>query len=189
MPDKMKTRMPMIRFVWTVPNLLTLCRFLLLFPILWSMSEARPVLLCVFVFFAILTDSLDGYFARRLNQKSEFGKILDPVVDKVNVLAVIIFMLISKQYEFPLWFFLFFSIRELAVLLCGLFIVVKHKPVMESNRSGKYSAFVTGVAVFLFALKFQPFGWILLWTALALTLYSSGEYLRRFLENAKEGRL
>ncbi len=179
--------MPMIRFVWTVPNLLTIFRFLLLFPILWSMSETRPVLLCVFVFFAILTDSLDGFIARRLNQKSDFGKILDPVVDKVNVLTVIIFMLISKQYEFPLWFFLFILIRELAVLLFGLYIITKQRPVMESNRSGKYSAFVTSVMVFLFALKFQPFGWILLWTALALTLYSSGDYLRRFLKNTKEG--
>jgi CDP-diacylglycerol--glycerol-3-phosphate 3-phosphatidyltransferase len=178
--------MPMIRFVWTVPNLLTILRFLLLFPILWSMSESRPALLCVFVFFAILTDSLDGFIARRLNQKSDFGKMLDPVVDKINVLAVILFMLISKQYEFPLWFFLFLSIRELTVLLCGFYIVIKNKPVMESNRSGKYSAFVTGVAVFMFALKLQPFGWILLWLALALTLYSSGEYLRRFIRDSKE---
>ena len=178
--------MPMIRSIWTVPNLLTLSRFLLLFPILWSMSEENPVLLCVFVFFAILTDSLDGYFARRLDQKSDFGKILDPIVDKVNVLAVIIFMVISKQYEFPLWFFLFISIRELAVLFCGLYIIMKKKPVMESNRSGKVSAFATGVAVFLCALKFQPFGWILLWLVTALTLYSSAEYLLRFLKNAKE---
>jgi len=95
--------------------------------------------------------------------------------------------LISKQYEFPLWFFLFILIRELAVLLFGLYIITKQRPVMESNRSGKYSAFVTSVMVFLFALKFQPFGWILLWTALALTLYSSGDYLRRFLKNTKEG--
>jgi CDP-diacylglycerol--glycerol-3-phosphate 3-phosphatidyltransferase len=178
--------MPMIRSVWTVPNLLTISRFLLLFPILWSMSEARPVLICLFVSLAILTDSLDGYFAKRLNQKSDFGRILDPVVDKVTVLAVIVFMLISKQYEFPLWFFLFLSIRELTVLMCGFYIVMKNRPVLESNRSGKLSAFVTGVAVFLFALKLQPFGWILLWAALILTLYSSGDYLHRFLKKAEE---
>lgn len=181
--------MSMIRFVWTVPNLLTISRFLLLFPILWSMSEARPVLLCVFVFLVILTDNLDGYFARRLNQQSDFGKILDPVVDKVSVLVVIVFMLISKQYEFPLWFFLFLLIRELVVILCSFYLVIKNIPIMESHLSGKISAFVTGLAVFLFALKFQPFGWILLWTALVLTFYSSGDYLYRFLGNKKRASL
>jgi CDP-diacylglycerol--glycerol-3-phosphate 3-phosphatidyltransferase len=144
------------------------------------MSENRQGWLCVFVCLAILSDSLDGYFARRLNQKSDLGKILDPIVDKVTIIGVILFMLISEQYVFPLWVFLFFLFRELAILFCGFHVVMKHNLVMESRQIGKVSAFVTGLAVFLFALRFQPFGWILLWVALTLTLCSSIDYLRAF---------
>jgi CDP-diacylglycerol--glycerol-3-phosphate 3-phosphatidyltransferase len=179
-------RMRITHSLWTLPNVFTISRLFLLIPILWSMSESRPVLLCVFACFAILIDSLDGYLARRLNQKSDFGRILDPVVDKMSVLGVIVFMLVSPQYEFPLWFFLFLLVRELAVLACSFYIIVKHKPIMESKRSGKVSAFVTGSAVFLFALKFQSFGWILLWIASALTLFSSGDYFYSFLKNTRD---
>jgi CDP-diacylglycerol--glycerol-3-phosphate 3-phosphatidyltransferase len=169
----------------TWPNLLTVSRFFLIGPILWSMSQGRLFLICVFISIAILTDLFDGYLARRLNQKSDAGKILDPIVDKVAVLVVIIFMLLSPDYQFPLWFFLLLLIREFGVLICGLYVLVRDKPIMESNRSGKNSAFVTGLAVFLFAIKLQPFGLILLWLALILTLYSSWQYLRYFLQYVK----
>ena len=169
--------------LWTLPNLLTVSRLFLLWPIIWSMSEGRTILICVFIMLAILTDILDGFFARHLDQKSNAGKILDPIVDKVAVLSVMLFMLISTDYHFPLWFFLFFLLRELGVLLCGLYVLARAKPIMESNRSGKNSAFVTGLTVFLFAIKLQPFGWILLWLALILTLYSSWQYLWLFIKH------
>lgn len=173
--------------LWTWPNLLTISRLLLLWPILWSMSQGRTVLICVFISIAILTDIFDGYLARRLGQKSDAGKILDPIVDKVAVLGVIFFMLVSKDYQFPLWFFLFLLVREFGVLLCGLYILIRCMPIMESNRSGKNSAFVTGLAVFLFAIRLQPFAWILLWLALLLTLYSSWQYLRLFKKQVDKG--
>jgi CDP-diacylglycerol--glycerol-3-phosphate 3-phosphatidyltransferase len=171
--------------LWTWPNLLTISRLFLLWPILWSMSQGRTVLVCSFIAIAIITDIFDGYLARRLDKKSNAGKILDPIVDKAAVLGVVLFMLVSPDYQFPLWFFLFLLLRELGILLCSLYVLIRYKPIMESIRSGKNSAFVTGLAIFLFAIKLQPFGWILLWLALILTLYSSWQYLRLFLKHVK----
>ena len=133
----------------------------------------------------LATDFLDGYIARRFDQRSDLGRIIDPIVDKISILVVTFYMVISPVYKFPLWFFIFVLAREL-ILMVGSSLVIKKKDiVMESNRPGKNSAFAVGVVVILFVLGLQPYGWIVLWIAFILTVYSSYIYLRLFLEQLK----
>lgn len=91
--------------IWTIPNILTILRllaapFLALAYVLFPPPFADIIGLCLFVG-AALTDYLDGYLARRLNQKSRFGTMLDPIADKAMV--VIALMVLGALYGLNPW--------------------------------------------------------------------------------------
>ena len=174
--------------VWTVPNLLSVFRLLLLIPILLALQHEQRVWALFLMLLSVGTDFLDGYIARRWNQRSDFGRMIDPVVDKICVLTVVCFMVVHTAYSFPLWFFVFLLVREVGLMMCSLLVVRRKRVVMESNRPGKNSAFANGMVVLLFVLNLQPYGWIVLWIALALTLYSTWVYLRLFLKQIQDIR-
>jgi len=171
--------------IWTVPNGLTLMRLLFLVPILVFLHRGQRLPAVAFIFLGLASDFLDGIIARRFNQSSDLGRLMDPVVDKVNILAVGLLMILSPVYHFPLWYFLFLVIRELAVLICGFFVVRKRKIVLEANKPGKRSAFFTGVCVFLYILGWEPFTRISLWIAFGLALYSTWTYFQIFMKQVK----
>ena len=78
--------------VWTIPNVLTIIRMLLIpvFVVLFFHEEEIKVAsLCVFCA-ASLTDMLDGYLARKLNQITDFGKLFDPLADKLMVITAMV---------------------------------------------------------------------------------------------------
>jgi len=171
--------------IWTVPNLLTILRLAFLIPILVFLSRGARLPAVAFIALGIASDFLDGIIARRFNQSSDLGRLMDPVVDKVNTLAVGLLLILSPIYGFPLWYFLFLAVRESAVLVCGLIVVRKRKIVLESNRPGKWSAFFTGVCILLYILGWEPFTWISLWFAFGLALVSTWTYLRIFMKQVK----
>ncbi len=171
--------------ILTVPNMLTAARLVLIIPILLCLAHGARAWAFFWGALAIATDLLDGWFARRLGQFSELGRLFDPVVDKIGALSVMLFLAVSPRYDFPLWFLCFMAARESAVLILGLFLFRKQAKVSESNRAGKWSAWTTGVAVLLYILDWQPYGAVLLWTAFGLTLLSSYTYLRVFLQKSK----
>jgi cardiolipin synthase len=172
----------------TIPNLLTLLRLVFLVPILLFLWKGQRLPAVGFIFLGVTSDFLDGIIARRFNQSSDLGRIMDPLVDKLNILSVGLLMILSPLYRFPLWFFLFLVARELAVLACGLLVVRKRKIVLEANTPGKRSAFFTGVCVLLYILGWEPYTWISLWIAFVLALYSTWTYFQIFLNHVREVR-
>jgi CDP-diacylglycerol--glycerol-3-phosphate 3-phosphatidyltransferase len=127
---------------------------------------------------ASLTDFVDGYIARHYNQTSDFGKFLDPLADKLLVVAA---MLIFVQWgRMPSWAVMVVLAREFAV--SGLRMVAGTKGlVLAAGFSGKVKTFATMVG--LCAMMPFSFGW-LDWTVtgiiVATTLYSGIEY---FVQN------
>lgn len=171
--------------IFTIPNFMTLMRLLFLIPILWCLAHQLRWWALFWTSMGILTDLLDGWVARKFNQASDLGRLMDPMVDKINGIVVTFYMAISPYYDFPLWYFIFFTVRELCVLAGGWAIVQKRQVVPESNTLGKRSAFVTGLMVLLFMIDWQPYAWILLWLSLALTLLSTVGYIRVYVQNMK----
>ncbi len=103
--------------VWTIPNLLSMSRLAGVPLFLWLVlgPEADGLALAVLIVSGV-TDYLDGYLARRLNQFSSLGEILDPVADRLYILAVVVGL--ALRDIIPWWVAIILPLRDL--LLWGL---------------------------------------------------------------------
>lgn len=119
----------------TIPNLLSLIRIILI-PVFGVLFYHGEVLWAVVVLvLSGLTDFFDGKIARKFNQVSELGKVLDPVADKLTqmTIAIILFLTFNKS-ENPVmvwfkWVFLFFVAKELLMVIVGaIMIAIGLKP-------------------------------------------------------------
>jgi CDP-diacylglycerol--glycerol-3-phosphate 3-phosphatidyltransferase len=172
--------------IYTIPNIMTLSRLFLLYPIIYYLQNRQPWLSVLFMGLGVLTDLLDGIVARKFNQQSDLGRIMDPLIDKINVIAVAVYMVISPHYNYPLWFLLLVVLREITVLLGGMWVLRGRKIVMEATKPGKRSAFFTGLTIPLYLLGWQPWALICLYLALVLNCHSTWVYIQRFREQLKQ---
>lgn len=128
---------------------------------------------------ASLTDYIDGYIARKYNQVSDFGKFLDPLADKLLVIAA---MAMFCQWQiFPAWALMVVLTREFAVT--GLRLVAVGKGVViAAGKSGKFKTASTmvGLCVMMAFPNVTISNWIIICVIVATTLYSGVEY---FIQN------
>ncbi|MGE5431421.1 MAG: CDP-alcohol phosphatidyltransferase family protein [Syntrophomonadaceae bacterium] len=147
----------MIRFrdVYTRSNLLSLTRLLLSFPVYFLLARMensvnyRIEIIAILVF-AALTDFLDGYLARKYNEISEVGKIIDPLADKA-LIGVVTIQLFLLGHIPPVYFFSVIG-RDLIIFLGGIYVTKKIGKVLPSNLLGKIT--VTFIAAYLLAIIF-----------------------------------
>ena len=165
--------------ILTIPNILTLVRLILLWPVLVYLKSGNGYAAVLFLVLAAFLDSADGYIARHFNQISNIGKAFDPVVDKILTVTVVCYMVFSPLYSMPLWFLLFVLVRELLLIAGGLFIITKQSIVLQAEKPGKYSAFLNGIVVISYILKFS-YAYVFLIAGVMLTLYSTYAYGKRF---------
>jgi cardiolipin synthase (CMP-forming) len=120
---------------WTVPNMLSVLRLVLLGPTVWALVSNRNLIAFILFVASSITDALDGMIARRFNQESEWGKILDPVADKVtlNVLA----MIMAFQGRIPMFLALIVLTRDATILGGSLVLLTSRTFVPQSNWAGK----------------------------------------------------
>ena len=101
----------MIRFL---PNILTLIRLLLVFPIVLALLNQEYLLVLILFCIAALTDLLDGLIARKFNYKTRFGSLLDPVADKCLILSISVMLWYSNLL--PSWLILVVVLREIILV-------------------------------------------------------------------------
>lgn len=105
--------------IWTIPNLFTLARLVLVPFVAWQLL-ARQFEAAFWLFaLAAVTDFLDGGLARLLDQRSEFGAWLDPIADKLMILCAL--LLLTWHGLLPMWFALLVLTRD-AVVLSGAMV-------------------------------------------------------------------
>jgi CDP-diacylglycerol--glycerol-3-phosphate 3-phosphatidyltransferase len=173
-----------------LPNSLTLIRIFLtplLVYLLIYISEFHSIIAASVFLAAAVTDWLDGHLARRRQQVTTLGKLLDPVADKILVSAALISMV---QIDLvPGWIVMLIVGREFAVTgLRG--IAATHGVVIEARDLAKYKTALQYVTIILLILtKSIPaeiqdyyiyFSMGALWMALGVTLYSGVDYFVRF---------
>ncbi|MBR3334697.1 MAG: CDP-diacylglycerol--glycerol-3-phosphate 3-phosphatidyltransferase [Clostridia bacterium] len=147
--------------VWTIPNVLTIIRIILIpvFVVLFFRGE-KIAALCVFCA-ASLTDMLDGYLARKLNQITDFGKLFDPLADKLMVLTAMVCQ--TFWGPLPLVAVIVVALKELVMVLGGVFMLSKGV-VVYSNYFGKAAqvGFIASLILSFFHERFTE-GNVVLW--------------------------
>lgn len=183
-----------IEWKMNIPNALSLLRIILIpvFVVLYLMSsEERKDLLywaCGVLVLSGVTDSLDGIIARKCNQITDLGKLLDPVADKLTQVAVLVCLAIRYgKVMVPLAVIVVG--KELAQSIGGLILLKRGAQVRGASWYGKVSTFVFyGVMALIVMLPNMP-EWvriILLGIVALLMLFAFFNYMRIFLGIKKE---
>jgi CDP-diacylglycerol--glycerol-3-phosphate 3-phosphatidyltransferase len=179
-------------FTLNVPNALTVLRILLV-PVLVValLDETSSPWLAAAVFAAAsLTDAIDGYIARSRQQVTTFGKLMDPVADKLLIIAALVVLV--SQDRIPAWIAMVIIAREFAVTVTRMY-ATSQGIVISANWWGKAKTMVQVAAIF-FAIGFNPTPPAvdaLLYAAVVITIISGIDYffgLRKVLREADERR-
>ena len=175
-------------------NMLTLARVsaVPVLVVLLSIEHAHETVISAYLaagvfVLASLTDMADGYVARRQNLITNLGKFLDPLADKLLIGSALI-MLVDLSW-IPGWIVVVIICRELAVTgMRG--VAADRGVVIAADSLGKLKTISQIVALVpliahypVFGLEPQPLGMLLLYVALALTVFSGGNYLYNFYKN------
>jgi CDP-diacylglycerol--glycerol-3-phosphate 3-phosphatidyltransferase len=178
----------------TVPNWLTIGRVLSL-PIIIVLasfpSRGFGIAAAIVFSLAAITDFLDGYIARKTGQVSEFGKLLDPIADKIIVAAA--FIMLVDLGRAPAWVIVLIICREFAIsglrAYAGTKIVV-----IEAGLAGKTKTTLQILSIIgllinftLWGIPFRELGLILLAAAFVTTMWSGYRYFADYAAIIKEG--
>lgn len=127
---------------WTLSNAVSLLRAVLTLPTVWFISLGTDYVWEAFgvVVVMIVSDWIDGWLARRWGEISQWGKILDPLADKVAVGAITIAMVVFKGL--PVWLVVVVLLRDVVIFFAGMYLVKRHDVLLSSNFWGKVTTLV-----------------------------------------------
>ncbi len=164
--------------IMTIPNWVTLSRLLsipIIFIVLHGDIGDRPRQIATLTFLiAALTDWLDGYLARKLNQVSEFGKFLDPLVDKLLVIAALLILI--DLHQVPAWGVFIIIAREILITAWRGAPDATTPKIIGANIWGKAKT-VTQIGAIAALFLQIPYALALFWLAMGLTVVSGLTYI------------
>ena len=182
--------------ILTLANAISISRIFLTIPLIMvfediaaGMSEKISQAFILILIIA-LTDFLDGYVARKVDETTNFGKLIDPVADKICMMVVLVYLIITYKLPFLL-FCVILAIRDIFLIIIGVFLMFQQDEVFQSNRSGKWFIGISALMMvfFLFkdALGIPSYVLVTSYTvSVFLFTISTFEYIRRYLKYFKE---
>ena len=191
--------------IFNLANILTLSRIFFVIPLIVklhvlsgspNLENAKSLVLILFVI--VFTDVLDGYVARKMHVISNFGKLLDPIADKICLMVVIIFLIFQGEVQNQntaqglamLLYFILLSIRDVYIIIIGVYLAHVQNIIFQANKSGKYFMAVTVLMMssFVFQSAFnlpEILCWFLYIISLILMVVSGVEYHYRYIKYFK----
>ena len=136
--------------IWTLSNILSLSRIFLAVPLCIAIWNGNIFWTITVTLVGMFTDFLDGYFARKFDQITELGKILDPLGDKVIIGSAVVMMTIVGIL--PLWFTIVVVARDIIIFTVGVYAKRRLGFVIPSNVLGKVTVNVISLVVILMFL-------------------------------------
>lgn len=169
---------------WTIPNVLSMVRLMLVVPITYLIVvDGALNWLFGLIAAAILTDWFDGRIARWSHTVSAWGKILDPLADKFAALMIVAALVFrSVEPTLPLWLLVLVIVRDVSILLGGIIMAQRTGRIAGSAWMGK--AAVTWLAITVLAVLLKadpPVLQACVWITAGLLVLSYGIYLVRFM--------
>ena len=166
-----------------IPNLITISRLIgsIYLFLYFSLSDFNTPTLVFLIAIIGISDSIDGIVARRLNQVSKLGTILDPVCDR-TVFILLLFWLFEI---FPSWFFYGVIIREVLVLLGSIYVLLNTKTLSISNY-GKFGTVLIFFSICFFVINYTNESLLFVYfgvTSLIFYYFVALEYLYRIIKD------
>ena len=137
----------------TLSNAISIFRAAMSAPIVIFLHREQMVMVSCFIFLAVVSDALDGFFARKFNTVTVLGKALDPAADKICILSVILFLVIKNKI--PMHFLVIIGLRDLLLSILHLYLVNFRSIVTGTNMAGKITTVLLTVALFAYIYDIQ----------------------------------
>ena len=168
--------------VLTLANVISLLRAAAAIPIIYTLNypEMRAITAAIIIL-AVLSDALDGYFARKAHQVTHVGMWLDPIADFIIITAVVLYLVILDL--FPLWFFLFYISRYVLIAVLAIYAINRNQFYLSANWWGKWATGITSLALLFHIWPWGAFPWIkdfMILLATALMVISWCVYIKDF---------
>ncbi len=173
-----------LHHLFYVANMITIGRILLAIPLYLTLKTHNLKFVLVIVVLGILSDYMDGYFARKRNEVSEFGKILDPIADKIIIITTTLALM--SDYGLPAWLGLTIIIRDIIIIIGSVFLSTRIKMVNPSNIIGKITVNVIAFTLIFYMFRLEMLIPAATWISLLFILISLVSYL---IDGIKKYRL
>lgn len=141
----------------TLPNALSVVRMAFLPPVLYLLRRPDPesdqwALGLLFV--AGITDLLDGWLARRRGAVSPWGKVVDPLADKVLIGGLVIYLTLAR--DFPLWLLVAVVARDVALMTGAWLFFRRNRLVFAADWTGKWTTFFLSLLILAHIVQWRP---------------------------------
>jgi CDP-diacylglycerol---glycerol-3-phosphate 3-phosphatidyltransferase len=179
-------------FPLNLPNFLTVIRILLvpvLVVALLDKTGGGDLLAAIVFAVASLTDAIDGYLARHRNSVTTFGKLMDPIADKLLIIAALVVLVSLNRLD--AWVAMVIIAREFAVTVLRVAVGTQQHVVISASGLGKVkTALQVAMVISVIAVHGNPL-WLslLIYVTVVVTVLSGADYffgLRRGLQSARE---
>ena len=172
-----------LKDLFLIPNLITISRLIasLYLFLFFSLSDFSTSMLVFLIAMIGISDSIDGIVARRLNQVSKLGTILDPVCDR-TVFILLLFWLFEI---FPNWFFYGVIIREILILLGSIYVLFNTKT-LSVSKYGKFGTVLIFFSICFFVINYTNESVLFVYfglTSLIFYYFVALEYFYRIIKD------
>ena len=166
--------------ILTIANLISISRIILCIPLVHFLENGNNVYSFAIILVMIITDLLDGFVARLADEITNFGKLIDPLADKICFMVVCIYLVFNKGL-YLLVFFGLIVLRDIIIIIIGSYLMLNQNVYLEANKTGKWFIFVSSLmmisVIYSFALSVMA---ILYSVSVLLMLISTIQYIKKY---------
>jgi cardiolipin synthase len=163
-----------------IPNILTMIRFLLIptyLVVYFSDISSKVYWSAGIILLAGITDVIDGYIARRYKLVTELGTLLDPLADKLMIIAVFLSLLITHKISF--WAAVAVFLRDISMIVFSTFFHLQGKKTVPANLMGKLTTVLFYLVLFMLIFSIEG-SELYLWYVIGLSYLTTFVYLLLF---------
>lgn len=163
-----------------VPNILTIIRFLMIPIFAYFLCQREYFTAGLLFLLAGLTDVLDGFIARKFNQITPWGKLADPLADKLMQITALVILTFVLNFIPPIILVVVLA-KELFMVAGSVVLYKQNDYVVSANWYGKLATVVFYFAIIMIIFK-APFGKVFISAAVLSTLFAFFMYIRQYLQ-------
>lgn len=157
-----------------IPIFITIIRIILAPIIYWNIINGNIAISIILAIVAALSDFFDGYFARMLNQESNFGKVLDPIADKIFIGFTLVGLYVGNLI--PLFILVLFLLKDIIMLIVGSYLLYYlQEKLVKISYISKITTTLQCVMLLLFLVQWK-YVYFIYWPVIVLSLYTAIDY-------------